>query len=102
MRVSPRGPLLRSGVALVRIGCPKAETSGPCTGSVTLRRGRTRLGRATFRAAPGRRRAVRVRVRRSFTPSGPVSVLARVRGADRVGNSDLTVRRVKLVHRGLR
>jgi hypothetical protein len=102
MKVAKRGPLLASGVALVRVGCPKAETSGPCRGAVLLRRGRSRLGHARFQVPPAKRRAVRVRLRRSLSPSGPVSVLARVRGTDRAGNSDVTVTRVKLVPRARR
>ena len=41
------------GRRLVRVACPKAETSGPCHGTVTLSRGRRRVGRAPFRIDAG-------------------------------------------------
>ncbi len=100
MRVSARGLLLGSGAAEVRVGCPKAETSGPCHGTMSLRRGRSGLGRSAFSIAAGRHGHVRVRLPRSLSPPRSMRVLARVRGIDRLGNSQLTVRRVRLTMRG--
>ena len=100
MWVSARGLLLGSGAAEVRVGCPKAETSGPCHGTMSLRRGRSGLGRSAFSIAAGRHGHVRVRLPRSLSPPRSMRVLARVRGIDRLGNSQLTVRRVRLTMRG--
>ena len=100
MRLARRGWLRASGSALVRLACPKAEASGPCHGSVILSRGKRRLGRSPFRIAPGRRRAVSVRLPGSLSPPRSMRVLARVRGVDRLGNSAVTTGSVRLALRG--
>lgn len=101
MRISPRGALLGSAAIELRLGCPKAETSGPCHGKVSLSRGRhgKRIGGATFRIAPGRGQPVHVHLRRSLPVDGPKVVFARVRGIDRLGNSAIAVSRLALAVR---
>ncbi|HEY1355356.1 MAG TPA: hypothetical protein VGF09_03490 [Solirubrobacterales bacterium] len=96
MRVARSGRLRASGSAVVRVACPKTETSGPCHGNVTLSRGKKRLGRAPFQVAAGRRGPVSVHLPRSFSPARPVRVLARVRGVDRLGNASLETASVRL------
>ena len=71
MRVARRGRLLASGRALVKVACPKAEASGPCHGTVTLTRGKKRVGRAPFRVDAGGRQRVAVRLLRTRSPDGP-------------------------------
>jgi hypothetical protein len=99
MRLSPRGTVRASGLARVRLACPKAETSGPCHGAVTLSRGKRRLGRGSFSIAAGRRRKVSVRLPQSFSPPHSFRALARVKGVDRLGNSALTTAAVRLTMR---
>jgi hypothetical protein len=101
MRISRRGTVRASGVARIRLSCPKVEASGPCHGFVTLSRGKKRLGRASFRIPSGRRGRVNVRLPRSLSPPHSMRVLARVTGADRLGNRALTTRAVRLVLRGM-
>jgi hypothetical protein len=93
MRVAKNGRLLSTGRALVRVACPKAETSGPCHGTVTLWRGKKRLGRASFRIAAGARAPVSVRLPSSLTLLRSMRVL--VRGADQLGNTRVISRRVR-------
>lgn len=65
--------LNRRGIGRLRLHCPKAEQSGPCRGRAAIRTPRLRLGkgrrgkrvvigRAGFRIAAGRTKAVKVRV----------------------------------------
>jgi hypothetical protein len=100
MRIARNGRLRASGTAVVRVSCPKTETSGPCHGAVTLTRGKRRLGRSSFTVEPGKRGPVRVRVPKSFSPIRSIRVLARVRGVDRLGNSSVTSGGVRLALRG--
>ena len=93
MRVARRGRLLASGRALVKVACPKAETSGPCHGTVTLTRGKRRLGRAPFRVETGAGGPVSVRLPGSLTLPHSMRVL--VRGADQLGNTRVISRRVR-------
>lgn len=101
MRIFAHAKLLGSGKVAVRLTCPKAEKSGPCHGKLKLassRRGKP-LGVATFRIAPGKHKRVQVTLRRSL-PMGPSgSLFARARGLDRLGNSAVVIRRVKLATR---
>src|SRR5262249_51866744 len=60
MWVVRHGTLRASGTALVAVACPKTETSGPCHGTVTLVKGRKRLGRSSFQVAAGKRGRVGV------------------------------------------
>ena len=76
MRLARRGRLRASGRALVKVACPKAETSGPCHGTVTLSRGKKRLGRASFQRRRRRRGPVGVRLPRSLTLPHSIRVLA--------------------------
>lgn len=97
MRIAPRGRLLPSGEVAIRLGCPKVETSGPCHGAVKLADSRHAkpAGAAPFRIAAGRQKLVDALLRRSLHGN---SLFARVRGADRLGNVAVTVRRVRLRH----
>lgn len=81
-----RAGVIRDGTARLRVGCPKAERSGPCHGRVKLldRRNRRVLAAGTFRIPVGRSAPV--------TLHGPglrhrtIRALARVRGADMLRN----------------
>lgn len=100
MRIGRKGWLLGSGRAAIRLGCPKAETSGPCRGVVRLTGGSgKRIGGARFEVRAGRRKAVAVRLRGSFEQSRRSIVRARVRGLDRLGNGAVVQRRVVLLAR---
>jgi hypothetical protein len=98
MRIAKRGSLLRSGAIAVRLACPKAETSGPCRGRLVLSPGRRkpRLGTASFRIAPGRSARVVVHPRPRYRESVPRVVLARAHGADALGNSRVSLRRIRI------
>jgi len=87
---------MRGRVAVLRLRCPRAERSGPCHGRVKLlsRANRKRLAGGRFRIAAGRGAKVRLRWRRG---SGrPRIALARVRGADQLGNAAVVERKVRL------
>ncbi len=99
MRLARRGRLQPSGRAIVKVTCPKVETSGPCHGAVALSLGRKRLGRASFRIAPGQRDPVGVRLPGPLILAHSIRVLARVKGVDRLGNSALTTAAVRLTMR---
>jgi hypothetical protein len=96
MRISAHAELLSSGAVSIRLGCPKAEKSGPCHGKLKLARSRhgKPLGSASFRIAPGHRKLVRLHPRHSLSLGN--AAFARVRGADRLGNSAITSRRITL------
>jgi hypothetical protein len=100
IRIVRNGRLQASGKAVVRVGCPKAETSGPCHVTMALSRGRKRLGHASFQIDAGSRGPVSIRLPRSFSPRRSVRVLVRVRGSDQLGNSSVTTARVRLALRG--
>jgi hypothetical protein len=73
------------GGAKLRLRCPKSEQSGPCRGRVGLfspKRHR-RLAGGSFRIAAGRSRVVLLK---GALPPGARRALARVRGADLLGN----------------
>jgi hypothetical protein len=96
MKISRRASLLPSGAVAVRLGCPKAEKSGPCRGRLKLathRQGKS-VGVERFRIAAGRQMRVSVSLHGSSPAKG--RLVARVRGADRLGNSAVVVRRLAL------
>ncbi|HEY5709972.1 MAG TPA: hypothetical protein VIS51_11315 [Solirubrobacterales bacterium] len=96
MKISRRASLLPSGAVAVRLGCPKAEKSGPCRGRLKLairRKGKS-VGGARFRIAAGKQ--MRVPVSLHGYPPAKGRLVARVRGADRLGNSAVAVRRIAL------
>jgi hypothetical protein len=100
MRLGRRGLLQATGHAVVRVACPKAETSGPCHGTVSLSKGKKRLGSASFRIASGKRGKVSVRLPKSSSSPRSMRALALVRGTDRLGNSTVTTGSVRLTLRG--
>ncbi len=96
MRIAKRGRLLRLGRVSIPLSCPKSEVSGPCRGKLLLKRGRNgpRIGRASFRIAPGHRARASVRLR----GSAPVakSAFVRVRGIDALGNAEVVTQRIRI------
>ena len=104
MKVAQRGAFNR-GAARIRLSCPAVETSGPCRGRIRLTVGRRRvgLGRASFKIASGRSETVRValnqRGQRLAARRKPVRVRARLRAADRVGNTRRSRHVVVIGHR---
>jgi hypothetical protein len=98
MRIAKRGSLLRSGAVGVRLACPTTETSSPCRGRLVLSPGRRkpRLGVASFRVPAGRGMRVLVRPRPRYQGSVPRIVLARAHGADALGNSRVSIRRIRI------
>jgi hypothetical protein len=95
MRVA-RGGRLRGRTAVLSLGCPKSERSGPCHGRAKLlsRAKRKLLAAGRFRIPAGRRARVLLRWRRG---SGhPPLALARIRGADQLGNAAVVERKVRL------
>jgi hypothetical protein len=99
IRVGRRGRLLGEGWAAVRLACARTETTGPCRGTVSLRRGGKTVGRSRFRVDAGDGKPVAVRLREGAALSGRTAVLARVRAMDRLGNRTSLTRRVTLVGR---
>ena len=69
MRVTANGRLFGSRRAAVRLGCPKAEKSGPCHGALRLAGGRAK-GRAGFQVPAGKSKWIMVPLRRSPPPPG--------------------------------
>jgi len=96
MKISRRASRLPSGAVAVRLGCPKVEKNGPCRGRLRLaiRRQGKSIGVARFRIAAGKQKRVSVRLHGS--PSAKRLLVARVRGADSLGNSAMAVRRIAL------
>lgn len=88
--IAPRIGVARTGVlrddaVRLRLRCPKSERSGPCRGRVKLlssKRGRV-LAAGSFRIGAGRKATVLLKGRK---PSRAGRALARVRGADMLGN----------------
>ncbi len=87
-----------SGVAHLRLGCPKSERSGPCHGSARILKPHTRkrLAAGKFRIRTGRKGRLLLKLRHPPGSRKSVSVLARVRGVDRLGNAAIVTRRVIL------
>lgn len=88
--------VLRSDVIRLRLRCPKAERSGPCRGRVKLLSPRRRrvLAAGGFRIAAGRKKVVLLKGK--ALPKGAKRALARVRGADMLGNRRTVSATVKL------
>ena len=82
--------VVRHRVAFVRASCP-ATTSGSCTGTLRLVRGRKAIGHAHFRVAPGKHVRIRVHVARLG------SVRAAARALDGAGAKRTTRARLRLV-----
>ncbi len=97
MAVAAHGSLGAKGARL-SLRCPKSETSGPCRGRVRLLSQTSKLlGAGTFRIRAGRRGKVMLRGKNLPAPGdGPLFALARVRGADALGNVAIVTRRVRL------
>lgn len=98
MRIAPLGRLSGSRRAKVRLACPRAETSGPCHGLVTLRAGGAAAAKGGFQIRPGKSRWVTLTLRRTVD-SHSVAALVRVRGVDRLGNEKTVTRHVALRRR---
>jgi hypothetical protein len=98
MRIATLGRLSGSRRAKVRLACPRAETSGPCHGLVTLRAGGVTAAKGGFQIRPGKSRWVTLRLRRTVD-SRSAAALVRVRGVDRLGNERTVTRHVALRRR---
>ncbi|MGB7589009.1 MAG: hypothetical protein WBM00_09910 [Solirubrobacterales bacterium] len=90
------GGTFKNQTATVRLGCPKAERSGPCHGRVRLLDMGTRavIAGGSFRIPTGHRHEVVLNGRGLARHGG--AVLARVRGVDRLGNAAVVERKVHL------
>jgi hypothetical protein len=97
MRIAATGTF-GDGIAHLRLGCPKAETSGPCHGRVRLLGVSTHrpLATGTFRIKAGRHAKVELDGRALPRGRGSLEALARVRGADMLHNAARMKREVKL------
>ena len=86
MRIAAAGTF-GDGVARLRLGCPKAESSGPCHGKAKLvSRGGKVLASGSFRIKAGRH--ARVELDGTGLPSrGSLTAVAQVRGADMLHNA---------------
>lgn len=89
----------RAGRARMRLRCP-AATNGRCTGQLTLKHRRKKIGRASFRLSPGRTSTVKVKLsraaRRKLARRGRFRARARVAAEDAIGQNKTTSRRVTL------
>lgn len=89
--------------AKVRLQCPKAEISGPCTGKVRLKdlSGKKRtLGSKTYSIVAGRTGTVKVKLGRATLDrigSDGLKVKAVVTVRDSLGNKATVVKKIKLV-----
>jgi hypothetical protein len=101
MQIARRGTF-DSGMAHLRLSCPKAEISGPCRGKARLVDPRTGkvLASGRFKIKAGRR--ARIALDGRALPRGRrlLKALARVRGADLLGNAAVTRKRVVLQRAG--
>jgi Tol biopolymer transport system component len=88
---------LHGGSARLRLACPKDERSGPCHGVAVLLRPSSHrvLARGRFRIRAGRRARVEL-AGRSLSRRDIKRALARVRGADLLGNAATVTRAVRL------
>jgi hypothetical protein len=91
---------LREGTAHLSLGCPKAERSGPCHGRVKLFSPNSHkvLAGGTFRIPTGHRASVTLKG--PSLPHHNLRALARVRGADMLGNRRTVSATVKLRRAG--
>jgi Tol biopolymer transport system component len=86
-------------VAHLRLRCPKQERSGPCHGTAKLLSRSTGdvLGAGSFRIAPGHSAKVAIGGSRLNGYKGSIKgLVARVRGADRLGNAATVLAKVSL------
>jgi hypothetical protein len=103
--IAPRMGVARKAVLgeeaiRLRLRCPKAERSGPCRGRVKLlasRRGRL-FAAGSFRIPAGRKKVVLLKGK--TLPKKAGRALARVRGADMLGNRRTVSAAVKLRRAG--
>lgn len=95
MAIARRG-VLASGLASVRLTCPRKERSGPCHGRVRLLGSKNHrlLAAGVFRIPVGDSKAVQLRGTSPLRRAG--KVLVRVTGADRLGNRKTVSRQVVL------
>jgi hypothetical protein len=91
------------GKAAVRLQCPQAEISGPCSGKVTLKSlagKKPRLGKKAYEIKAGKTRAVKValsgRTLRGIGRQG-LRVLAVVTVKDALGNKTTVKKKIRLV-----
>jgi hypothetical protein len=90
---------LESSTVRLRLRCPRAERSGPCHGRVKLVNGGRRVfASGAFRIPTGHARQVTLETRSRRHLRGEPSVIARVRGIDRLGNAAIVERVVRLRH----
>ena len=97
MRIAAAGTF-GDGLAHLKLGCPKAETSGPCHGRVRLLAAGSHklLATGTFRIEAGRHAKVELEGRALPRGRHSLEALARVRGADLLHNAARVKREVKL------
>lgn len=91
-----RAGTLSEGIAHLGLGCPKAERSGPCHGRAKLINPKTHkvLAAGAFRIQAGKRASVSLKG--AGLPQHSIRALARVRGADMLGNRRTVSATVKL------
>lgn len=101
MRIARLGSF-GGGVAYLRLGCPKPETSGPCHGKAKLVDTRTGRILASGRFRIGAGRHARVKLDGRALPRGRRSLkaLARVRGVDALQNARVVRAEVRLRRSG--
>jgi hypothetical protein len=99
MRIAAGGTF-GNGKAHLEIGCPKAETSGPCHGRAKLIDPRTHavLASGKFRIGSGHHARVELDGRALWRLGRSLSAIARVRGADRLHNAARVQATVVLRH----
>lgn len=98
MTIGKRARVTHKGKLALHLGCPKAETSGPCQGRVRVtigRRGRA-VARGGLKVEAGRRLRVSVRLRASSPNLRGRAAFVHVRAADRLGNAASVVRRARI------
>lgn len=88
------------GRAAVRLKCPTAEVSGPCTGSVTLKSltgKKAKLGKKTYSIRTGKTKAVKVALSGVTIGRNGLKVLAVVKVKDAAGNKKTVKKQIRLV-----
>jgi hypothetical protein len=101
MRIG-RGGSFDGKTAWLKLRCPKSERSGPCHGRVRLlnRGSRKLLAKGRFRIQSGKGGTVVLKGRSLSMGKGSLVALARVRGADQLGNAAVVERKVHLRRSG--
>lgn len=102
--LTKKGAISKGGRILLRLRCPAAEQSGPCSGTVALRSVKrigkrfVTLGSVRFTVAPGKIARVRIKVpakaRLLVATRGSLKTLVSVRARDAVGNRARSTRRI--------